>query len=497
MRLPCWLRNVFEETATKREPNNPRPQRIGDLPLFALSPVDEITIDEACQGIQVFGGVGSGKTSGSGQMIARSCLRAGMGGLVLCAKPDEADLWRRYCREEGREGDLIVMSRAGGATFNFLDYELKANGGNVENAVHLFSRALEVGGRSRQGGHSDPFWEDALKQLLRNAIALVSMASNTVSLMDLHELVQSAPRSPEEASGPEWLATSACAACVAAAEIQTRDDAARAHDYRRTADYWLREFPSIPEKTRNTILASFTSVTDPFLRNPLYRLFCTTTTMRPEDSFRGKIILLDLSVKSEGFSGRFAQVLFKLCWQAAAERRRGADDPLPAFLFADECHYFLSKSDQEFLTTARSARVVSVFLTQTVNNYYAEFGGQKEAANAVLGTLNLKIAHANNDADTNEYMSRVIGQQWQERLGFTRGSSIGMNAGAASDSTSAQMNEQLAAQVLPHTFINLPTGGPRNNFIVGGIACRSGAPFGYTGTNFLPVEFAQIPDTPE
>lgn len=493
MRLPRWLSGVFQETPAKRRSPKPNYPRLGDVPLFELSPYDVLTVEDACQGIQIFGGVGSGKTSGSGQAFARCLLRAGFGGLVLCAKPDEADLWRRYAAEEGRADDLLAVSRDGALTFNFLDYELQRSGRNVENVVRLFSQALEVGGRSSKGSHSDPYWEDARNQLMRNGIGLLSMASDTVSLLDLHDLVQSAPRSIEQALSREWRDASACGLCLTLAEHETRADPARAHDYQRVADYWLREFPSIPDRTRESVVAGFTAVTDPFLRNPMYRLFCTDTTITPEESFRGKIILLDLSVKTEGFTGRFAQVLFKLCWQNAAERRRGDADPFPVFLWADECHYFLTKSDQEFLTTARSSRVIAVFLTQTINNYYAEFGGQKEAAGAVLGTLNLKIFHANNDADTNEWASRVIAQRWQERMGFTRGNSFGHGPESTNESNSAQMNEQLAAQVLPHAFINLPTGGARNGFVVGGIACRSGAPFAFTAANFLPVEFSQNP----
>jgi hypothetical protein len=493
MGFAAWLIGRLRSDDTQ-EPRAPILRRLGDVPLFELSPCDVLTLDDACQGIQIFGGVGSGKTSGSGQTFARALLRSGMGGLVQCAKADEADYWRRLCREEGREPDLIIFSRDGAATFNFLDYELRASGGNVENVVHLFSRALEVGGRSSKNSTADPFWEDGRNQLMRNGIGLLVAVPGELSLLDLHELVQSAPTSIEEAQSAAWRESSACGMCLTLAEAESKDDPERAHDVRRIADYWLREFPSIPEKTRNSIIASFTAVTDPFLRNPMHRLFCTRTTVRPEDSFRGKIIVLDLSVKTEGFTGRFAQVLFKLCWQGAAERRRADADPFPCFWWADECHYFITKSDQEFLTTARSARVVTVLLTQTINNYFAEFGGQKEAANAVLGTLNLKLFHANNDPETNEWASRVIGQKWQERMGFSRGNSSGLNPDSANENSSAQMSEQLSAQVLPHAFIGLATGGPRNGFVVTGIACRSGAPFAFSGTNFLTVEFSQAMD---
>src|ERR1017187_3883532 len=65
-------------------------------------------IKDACEGTMIFGGTGSGKTSGSGRALATSFLAAGFGGLVLCAKPDEPALWRSYAAETGRETDLLI-----------------------------------------------------------------------------------------------------------------------------------------------------------------------------------------------------------------------------------------------------------------------------------------------------------------------------------------------------------------------------------------------------
>src|ERR1019366_5209564 len=64
-----------------------------DTPLLSLSPKDRFTLRDACNGVHIFGGIGSGKTSGSGKALAAAYLRGGMGGLVLCAKPEEVDLW--------------------------------------------------------------------------------------------------------------------------------------------------------------------------------------------------------------------------------------------------------------------------------------------------------------------------------------------------------------------------------------------------------------------
>ncbi|HEX4610070.1 MAG TPA: hypothetical protein VH092_17890, partial [Urbifossiella sp.] len=67
---------------------------------------------------------GSGKSSASGRLVALSYLRQGFGGLVLCAKPDEAETWRQYCHQTGRSDQLIVFSPTSSWRLNFLDYEL-------------------------------------------------------------------------------------------------------------------------------------------------------------------------------------------------------------------------------------------------------------------------------------------------------------------------------------------------------------------------------------
>src|ERR1700745_3435266 len=78
-----------------------------DLPLvrFSRRDADLWTLGDACQGVLIMGENGSGKTSGSGQLIARKFLQNGFGGLVLCFKTDEADLWRQYLKRAGREPD--------------------------------------------------------------------------------------------------------------------------------------------------------------------------------------------------------------------------------------------------------------------------------------------------------------------------------------------------------------------------------------------------------
>ncbi len=41
------------------------------------------------RGVQIFGGIGSGKSTGSGRTLVLKYLNAGFGGIVLCGKVDE------------------------------------------------------------------------------------------------------------------------------------------------------------------------------------------------------------------------------------------------------------------------------------------------------------------------------------------------------------------------------------------------------------------------
>ena len=92
------------------------------------------TVRDACTGCIVFGMTGSGKSSGPLYKIAHKFLTLGYGGVVFCAKPDEADTWKKYAakahldddpRKPSRTGDLLFLSQL---TFNYLDSEAKRAG---------------------------------------------------------------------------------------------------------------------------------------------------------------------------------------------------------------------------------------------------------------------------------------------------------------------------------------------------------------------------------
>ena len=71
------------------------------------------TFGHSFEGLFVSGATGSGKTSGTGRATARAMLRAGYGGLVLCAKAGPVGTLRPGGRQRGRRDPVRAGPRAG------------------------------------------------------------------------------------------------------------------------------------------------------------------------------------------------------------------------------------------------------------------------------------------------------------------------------------------------------------------------------------------------
>lgn len=445
-------------------------------------------LNDAFQGVQVFGGTGSGKSSGSGQAIALAFLDANMGGLVLTAKNDEAHAWQEYAKATGRETNLLIVDETAKWRFNFLSYELNRQGagaGHTENLVNLFASVLEASERKHgQGGGGDSYWQRTLKQLLRNAIDLAVIAADDLDLPSLYRIVTSAPRSAAEAEDEKWKKESVCYGLIEVAEGRAKEKKREA-DFELTRDYWLKEFPGLAVETRSVIVSTFTSMADCFLRGMLRNLFCTDTNFRPEDTFAGKIIIFNLPVKEYNELGQFAQVLFKYVWQRAVERRippridrQTAEQTIrPVFLWADESQFFVNSYDALFQSTARASRACTVYLTQNLPSYFAVFSGanSRSEVEAFVGNLQTKIFHANGDPTTNNWAADSIGRTRQMQYyggmseGFARAS--GQGGGSNQSAGGSQVIEYL---VQPQEFTMLRTGGEECDRQVDGIIFQGG-----------------------
>ncbi len=473
-----------------------------DQTLMTMGGGERWTVRHACEGTQIFGATGSGKTSCSGRTIAHGFLRAGFGGVVLTVKPDERRFWESMCAECDRSESLVIVEPGSSLGFNFMHYEYNRPGHgsrDIHNLVRLFTVALESSGRASQG-YSDPFWPDALRLIMTNAAHLLDLAGRPISLVEMARVIAEAPTSVQEAKQQDWRTTSFCQMMLddAYQRVSGGEADVSEHDYDITESYWLNEFPSLASRTRGSVIAMFSAMADQFLRGSFRDLFCgrTSKELLPEITRKGVIILIDLPVKLHGEKGRFAQVLYKLVWQRAMERSAGDDGLRPVFLWADEAQHFLTSEDALFQTTARSARVCTVYLTQNVSNYLATLESHrgKAQADSFLGNMNTKIFHANSDAATNEWASKLFAKQWRMKPTFNSGSGRQEHPGKIFASRSSQegMSEtpSLEPTVPEQEFLTLRTEVGAELITSEAIVAQGGRIWSTSGECFLKTTFS-------
>lgn len=481
-----------------------------DTSLLRLSPVDYWTMRDSCEGVLITGETGSGKTSGSGVTIAKAYLRAGFGGLVLCAKPEEVLLWHQYARETGREKSLIIFGPGHPWKFNFLNWELcreSKGGGQTENILNLLTHIVEIAENQVDSGGGEQFWNRAMREMLRNAIDLLSVAKGALTLEDIVKVIAEAPQNLEEvgpllspavadAAGYEptpqaiaWWNHSFCAECIDEAGRKQKTPV-QMHDFATAFRYWTKTFPGLSDRTRSGIVATFTSIADMLLHGFAWELFCTTTNLSPEMTYKdGAIIVLDISVQEYHDLGRIMQGIFKFMFQRAILQRDVKQHPRPVFLWADEAQNFVSSFDFMAQAVARSARLCTVLLTQNVNNLYSVLGGGgrgENQAHALMGNLGTKIFHAQSDRATNHYAAEVIGQEWTTAMNFSASA-----AESSHNSQSSGGSQTVQYKILPEAFTRLRKGGPQNGLQVEGIVFQGGRVWNATGDTYLKVVFKQ------
>jgi len=450
------------------------------------------TIRDAVEGVQIFGGIGSGKTSGSGRMIALKYLKAGFGGLVLTVKEDEKRDWEEYCRLSGRLKDLIVVEPGGNYFFNFLNYESSktAAGSSVsQNLVQVLKTVIRASADKAGHGSDDSFWEKALDMLIANTIDLCILAYGKATIPLLYDIAVSidkkvATKESDDAKPTAFRLAMNAASKLVFEKVKSWAEAQNQEWLNKLSDeaydvavmkvipearilklmnkFFKDNYITLSEKTRSVIDFTFLGFLDGLIREPIYSLFCDRdSNFEPEDCFEGKIILINLPVKHYHNAGRDCQILFKYIWQRAMERRNVNQNGRPVFLWADESQNFLHEYDANCQATARSSRIATVYISQNLPNYYASMGGLKSEyrVKSFLGTLATKFFHANADLETNQYASELIGSAYKPE--YNRSDTMG-----SEHSSTMGVKLELSKVVRPEIFLRLRTGGPVHLFIV-------------------------------
>jgi hypothetical protein len=453
-------------------------------------PRGNITLGSLHSGLLLTGATGSGKSSSLAKLLMTTFLtscravKGGMGGVVLFAKPGESKDWIAACKRAWRKRDIVHITPGSSYGFNFLDWIASWSAKEARGPLAIVDFLLEIGsavdgGQGNSGGDDNAFFVSAHRTQLLNLVLLCQLAGLRVSLPLMRALAISLPRSAAEERDPAWRAQSACWHALCEAEALTRGDPSAAADYAECRSYFLKDFPGLSEKTRGVIDTMLTNLIQPFLLRPLRSLFCESTNIKPEDCFKGKVILVDIPVQEHGIVGKLAALVFKRAFQLAIMRRHGPPGSLrPAFLFADEAQLFLTPKDAEYQCVARSGGGITVYITQNYSNI-REALGSDERAESLASNLIVKV-FCQNTGHTNEWASRLIGERYLQITGINVGRGGGTKDGMIGDASShagISRSEQKRAWIEPAAFQKLRRGGKANGYLVDAVVFIGGQVF--------------------
>ena len=470
------------------------------------------TLRDAVRGVQIFGGIGSGKSSGSGRTIAKAYLDHGFGGIVLTGKVDETPTWLNYIKEAGRMQDVVLFSpdpaqyfgqypelrdRHESKIFRFnpLQYERERSGigaGETRNIVNLFTSLAKMGSRaSGEGSSGSGFWERAMRRCIQAAVNLLVLADKKITVTEIANIIRHTPLTGEplhkfDYGKMEDLQSWANRYKTIAYLLQARDmvvqsqDEMQAMTFDVVKHYLLMEFQALAPETRSSILEHFYSLADPFRTGLLAKHFAgeNSPEVLPENTFDGAIIILDFPVKEHLEVGIYAQTLYSKIWQQAVERRSVDGNTRPVFMWVDEAQNFINNELVMFQTTARSSRACTTLLSQNISNYYSYIGGSnaKEMTHSLLGNLATTILHNNNDHVMNEWGANTIGKDYKGK--------------SSTNEQNITLTKELQYQFLPKNFSLLKTGGRENNGIVEAVVLCAGKRFA-NKKNYQVIKFDQ------
>jgi hypothetical protein len=461
---------------------------------------DYLSLSQAYSNAIIFGQTGSAKTTGVAADIALGLLRHPSrprpAALILCQKPDEAARWSRYAQLSNRSADVIHAYPGGRHCIDILDYETSAFGGGIESAKSLLGTLMEVANRNRQRNSADSYWPESSERKMGYAMTILRMAGLACGLREVLQFCQSLPSRPEQLKDANWLRSSFAINClISASESHPNHPALEL-----AAEWVLKEWPELSEKTRS-IIQSVTLITlDKLLSTQFADLLNGDTTFRPEDVMRdGRIVILDIPGSVYGPSAQLASVAIKLLFQRAAMRRDLTKACRPLILWCDEAANFcVPEFDAMFLSQSRQFKCICVNIVQNIPLIVTALGGMEAARNqahAWISNHALVIGAANSDQETNKFLSGLAGEERQTMFGGSSGGGQAYDLfddfmGRASGNVMASWSEQYRPSLPPQRFLSLAKGGSESDFSMEAYVFQSGRRFS-NGRTWIKGEWKQ------
>lgn len=493
----CLLLGLFVLAVAKRNrARELKPKPAGGLlsqVLFWWSPRDPLTVRDLLRSIAIFGASGSGKTSGSGYQLARAIVMAAglrIGGLILASKPEDREFWERIFRMAGRRNDLLVFGPDSPLRFNYLNFVQRSGGDtrDITQTITVIGETLE----QSNGHQSEQFWAKQNERMIYNAVEIVRRATGTATAPDLQRFINGAAQVPSALATPEWQAGfhNQCLQ-VAFGKLST---SIQRHDYALAADFWLKEYPAMNDRTRSSIIAGVMGILHVFNTGAVRELVSTTTNVSPAVMDQGKWVLVDMPISSHGAAGVFILAGWKYLTQRHILKRHATETTPACVVWADEAQKVVNSFDADYLAMCRSHRGCMVYLTQSIHSFYSRIRGEggEHETDSLLTNFYHKVAHALGDDKSAAYFSSLIGRRLTTHIGGSSSPADNVYDQLFGQSKFSASFSQNVENVLENREFmqNLRTGGEANNCMVDGIIVRSGSPFS-NGEAWMKVAFSQ------
>lgn len=379
-----------------------------------------LSLNDACQNIIIFGGIGSGKTTRLISPLLLQVLNQDSGVLAFDIKSDFVKEMTYLCGQSGRNYEVIG---AGGLNFNLFE------GLTPEVAASFLKSAF-----MKSGGKGEAIWIESAVELCRNALNLLQYNLDNYSLAGLYNYIFDSEFTTN--INDEMLERLAAGDMP---EIEARTA-------RTSFTYFEKVFATLDEKVQSGVRFTCAQVLSPFTTPALHDAFCSRgdSQARMESLLDGKVYLVEIPVTQFGKEGSaYAYLFLKLRFMMVMKARRMTPEwnqDRPVVFMCDEYQAIVdSVSDTDFWDKSRSSKTIGIVSMQGVASMLDAVGNDK-ATNNILQNFRQTLVFGNEDKETIDRMNFLLGKVEITKVSKSEGQNTSNNAQGQSSGSSTTTN---------------------------------------------------------